>query len=378
MKKILFFLESLSNGGAEKVLSDIVSNLNKEKYDVTVCTVTDEGTYQEKVIQHCKYQPFLKLADYRAGGLKRLQYRGRLHFIYHAPVQRVYKRYIKDNYDAEIAFIEGYATKLIAASSDKNSKKLAWVHTDMWKNPYSEKYYRNHQEHCAVYNYYDRVCCVSESVRKRFNNMFFDDARVVVQYNPVDSVDIIRKAKEEIPLIPNSTLQLGTIGRLEEQKGYMRLVNMLGKLHDRGYEFGLWIMGEGSQRLQIEDIINKWNLQDNVKLIGFQRNPYKYMSKCDGFICSSYAEGFSTAATEALILGKPIFTTECAGMYELFGNKNCGEIVPNTDEALFDLLERLVSGKIKIQNFSEGVKHRAVEFDIKKRMEEIEKLLDIF
>lgn len=49
MKKILFFIESLSGGGAEKVLSDIVTNLNKEKYSITVCTVTDSGVYQKEM-----------------------------------------------------------------------------------------------------------------------------------------------------------------------------------------------------------------------------------------------------------------------------------------------------------------------------------------
>ena len=376
MKRVLFFLESLSNGGAEKILSAIVSNLDSKKYNVTVCTVTDEGIYQEKVSKYCRYYSFVKVADYHAGGLRKIRYRSELYFIYHAPIQKVYRKYITDNYDIEVAFIEGYAVKFIAASANRFSKKVTWVHIDMKKNPYAEKYFNSHRQHYSAYKSYKRICCVSENVRRTFENMFFDDTRVVVQYNPVDSEDIVKKAEEKVDLIPNSILQLGTIGRLEEQKGYIRLVDMLGKLYNKGYEFGLWIMGEGSQRQQIENLIEKYHLENNVKLVGFQTNPYKYMSKCDAFICSSYAEGFSTAATEALILGKPIFTTDCAGMEELFGMEKCGEIVPNTDEELFGLLERLVSGNIEIYSFSQAIKRRAVDFDIKKRMKEIEKLLD--
>ena len=66
MKKILFFIESLSRGGAEKVLSDIVSNLDKNKYDVTVYTVTDCGEYQPVVEKYCNYGSFLHMSE--AGG----------------------------------------------------------------------------------------------------------------------------------------------------------------------------------------------------------------------------------------------------------------------------------------------------------------------
>jgi glycosyltransferase involved in cell wall biosynthesis len=206
--------------------------------------------------------------------------------------------------------------------------------------------------------------------------MFFDDDRVIVQYNPVDRDDIIKKGNEKIDLIPNSFLQLGTIGRLEEQKGFTRLIDCVGKLKEQDYKFSLWIVGEGSLRGELEAKIKEYSLEDYVKLVGFHSNPYKYMSKCNAFICSSYAEGFSTSATEALILGKPIFTTDCAGMNELFGGEKCGEIVPNTDEGLYDMLENLASGKWQPQDYTQAVQNRIDFFDIKERIKEIEGILD--
>lgn len=250
------------------------------------------------------------------------------------------------------------------------------MHIDMKKNPYACNRYKSQAEHGAVYEKYNKVCCVSQSVKEVFNTMFFNDKRVVVQYNPVDSAEVMRKGRERVDLIPNQTLQLGTIGRLEEQKGFIRLLDCLGRLKGKGYQFGLWIAGEGSQRPKLEALMEKYQLQDQVKLLGFQENPYRYMNKCDVFVCSSYAEGFSTAATESLILGKPIFTTECAGMQELFGAEKCGEIVPNTDEVLYDMLENLLSGKWKAADYTEAVARRSLDFDIKKRMQEIETILD--
>ena len=206
--------------------------------------------------------------------------------------------------------------------------------------------------------------------------MFFDSRKVIVQYNPVDSDDIIRKSAELIDIIPDRTLQLCTIGRLEAQKGFSRLLECAGELFKEGLAFSLWIIGEGSQRQMLEDIIKRYCMEKSVKLLGFQSNPYKYLSKSDAFICSSYAEGFSTAATEAIILHKPVFTTECAGMTELFGEKKCGEIVENTDQSLKQMMRRLVSGEIVPSNYLAEVSERAMDFDIKIRMREIEQLLD--
>ena len=376
MKKILFFIESLVGGGAEKVLTDLVSNLDRKKYKVTVISVTDGGVYEPVVKQTCHYDSFLQIEDCRKGIWKRLCYKIKYKLIYALPPWLSYRWIVKEKYDIEIAFVEGFATKLIAASANHSSKKLAWVHTDMEKNPYANASYRNRKAHRAAYEKYDKICCVSQSVKEVFNKMFFDDDRVTVLYNPVDSVEVQRKGQEAVDLVPDTTLQMGTIGRLEEQKGFIRLLDCLGRLKEKGYQFGLWIAGEGSQRPQLEELIKQYDLHEQVKLLGFQSNPYKYMEKCDVFVCSSYAEGFSTAATESLILGKPIFTTDCAGMQELFGPEHCGEIVPNTDEALYTMLENLLSGKWKAADYTDAVVRRSVDFDINKRMQEINKLLD--
>ena len=114
MKKILFFLESLAGGGAEKVLTDIVCHLDKTKYDITVCTVTDGDIYEKCIAPVCRYRSFLKTADYRAGGIKQVLFWARIKLIYGLPAKVVYKHFFRERYDIEIAFIEGFATKIIA------------------------------------------------------------------------------------------------------------------------------------------------------------------------------------------------------------------------------------------------------------------------
>lgn len=376
MKKVLFFLESLSGGGAEKVLTDIVRNLDPTKFDVTVCTVSDEGVYQYRVSEKVRYRTLLRQRDVRSGGVKKLLYRVKCKMIYKLPAALVYRWLFREKYDVECAFIEGLATKLIAASSNSKSRKIAWVHTDMERNPYAENSFPSQEAHRETYRRYDTICCVSESVKEVFRKMILDNEHVIVQYNPVDSDEVQCKGREEIDVAPNGKLQLGTIGRLEQQKGFIRLMDCLGKLREEYPDFSLWIMGEGTQRSELEKRIAQYSLEDNVKLMGFQENPYKYMAKCDAFVCSSYAEGFSTAATEALILGKPVFTTQCAGMQELFGSEQCGQIVENTDEALEMMLRNLLSGTWKVEDYEEAAVKRGSLFSIERRIQEIEDLLD--
>lgn len=375
MKKVLFFLESLSGGGAEKVLSDLICNLDKSKYDITVCTVTDEGVYQKKVESACRYTSFLKMKNFKAGGLKKILFCLKTKFIYKFPAKWVYKCFIREKYDVEVAFIEGFATKFIGLS-ETNSTKIAWIHTDVENNMYSENSYKNHQQHLEVYRKYSKIVCVSNTVKEAFERKFFISENVIVRYNPVDRNDIEKKKMENLNILRPGGILLGSIGRLEQVKGYSRLLECVLKLKEEGYQFSLWLIGEGTERKKLEEFVFRNNLEKNVTLIGFQDNPFKYMNVCDAFICSSYAEGFSTAATESLLLGKPIFTVKCAGMNELFGNCNCGEIVENNDAELYDMLKRVVSGQIDLNSFVNDIKKRASFFDVKKRIIDIERLLD--
>lgn len=80
-----------------------------------------------------------------------------------------------------------------------------------------------------------------------------------------------------------------------------------------------------------------------MKFLGFQNNPYAFLKKADLFICSSISEGYSTAVTEAVILGLPVLTTDCAGMNEILDDGKYGMIVPNSEQALEDGLRKILS-----------------------------------
>ena len=364
-KKILFFINTLNGGGAEKVLVDLVNNLDKDKYDVTVQTIFNIGVYQNSLDKSIRYKTifskynrivayiFIKLIYYKIG------------------LRHIYKKYINDNYDIEVAFLEGVPTKLLSISPNPN--KYAWVHIDLYNYYGHEKIFRNVEENSVCYQRYKKIICVSESAKKGFKRRFGFDDNVIVQYNPVDEKKIIELAEENVDEISISDrLKIITVGRLTKQKGYDRLLNVVNRLKNEGFDFELWILGEGEDRVLLEGIIREKDLGSCVTLYGFQRNPYKFMRSADLFVCSSIAEGFSTVVTEATILGLPTVTTDCSGMVEIFGDQEYGMIVNNSVEGLYGGLKKMLTDKKLIEFYRTKALERGKMFKLNKTIKDLE------
>jgi len=376
VKKVLFFVESLSGGGAEKVLTDLVSNLDTSKYEVTVCSLVDVGVYNEYLKGICTYKSILANPDKAKNYLRKKWYALKYKLVHWLPANFLYTIFFKEKYDVEVAFVEGYSTKIIASSANKTSKKIAWVHIDLFENHWTREEYKNLEEEINAYKKFDHIISVAESVQSAFSQRFGIKDRLSVLYNPVDRNDILEKSIQKIDFQKDpSLIHLVTVGRLESQKGYDRLLKVVDKLKKEFFEFKLMIVGKGSQRNELETYIEKNDLQSHVVLLGFQTNPYTYINAADAFVCSSRSEGFSTVVTEALILGKPLVATNCSGMKELLGNSEFGLITENSTEALYIGLKKFLEDEQLRAHYTAKSKERGANFDIKKTMKSIEELL---
>ena len=126
----------------------------------------------------------------------------------------------------------------------------------------------------------------------------------------------------------------------------------------------------------MKKMISDEDLENEAELTGFCANPYPYMAASDLYVCSSYVEGFSTVVSEAVILGLPVVTTKCSGMKEILGESEYGLITENTEEALYEGMEKILSDKKCFQHYQEKVRERADFFKMKTRIREYEKILD--
>lgn len=334
MKRLLFLIESLSGGGAEKVLSTLVSHIDKEKFDVTVCAIVGGGPYEECVNRSVNYKSILK-PYYGLGFFGRLRYKFVYHCIYHLlPLGWVYRLFVPNGFDVEVAFVEGFVTKLLSKSRNYNATRIAWVHCDLKNQPWTfeQGVYKNIEEERTSYFCYDKVVCVSQLVADVMTD-HYGLSNTIVIYNPID-IDGIRsmsrmKSRYEVD---KNKKNIVSVGRMERVKGYDLLIPVIKQLLNDGINAHLWLIGEGSERKAIEKQIIQLGIEENVTLTGFLDNPYSLMSQMDVFVCSSRAEGFSLVIAEAMVLGLPVVSTDCAGPRELIGENKYGILCKDMEE----------------------------------------------
>lgn len=351
MIKILFFIPTLSGGGAEKVLCNLVNNMNQEEFDITVQTIEScnpesllrKGIHY-KMINHRKSRFTNKLFSYW--------------FRFCAEFKLAYTFFVKDNYDIEVAYLETIPTKIIAQSTNAKAKKIAWVHCDLSKKEGMKKAASKIRDQ---YKQFDKIVCVSEDVRVGFQELLGVEINTVVIPNVIDEDEICSKAMEPICWQRESNeIRLIAVGRLTQQKNFSYLVDTCAKLRDTGNSFSLNILGEGPERKRLEQQIISLNLESIVKLRGFVSNPYPWLQQSDIVVCSSEYEGISTVVQEALILNKPIVTTPCTGMSELLGQSEYGMIVSPSTDGLFKGLYQMINSKELRNYYSQKARERSL------------------
>ena len=376
--KILFLIESLAGGGAEKVLITLLQHINYNHFDITLCCVSNIGKYLNDIHPNVHYISIFPKPN-NLTGFSKFCYQIKYKLMYNwLPLKWVYQWFIPHHADVEIAFVEGFATKLLAHSTNKKAKKIAWIHIDLEQFHWTQSIYKNIKQEENVYQKFNQLITVSETARIGFQRRFRNvDVPIKTLYNPIDSKEIIDKSllTNSLPLRNKDKIRLVSIGRFTKQKAYIRLLNIINQLNIQKYPIELWLIGDGEQRELLETYTKKNHLENIVTLWGFQDNPYAYLVQCDLFVCSSISEGNSTAVTEALILGLPVITTNCSGMHELLKNGECGMITDNSEEALYIGLKRLLDNPSLLQHYRNKAIDRGKDFSLQKLIEPIEKLL---
>jgi len=369
MKKILFLINTLTYGGAEKVLIDTVNNLDKDKYEITVQTFLHLGPHTDKLNSNIKYKSVIKT---KSAFLRKMFFKIINTYM---PSKWVYNLFIKDNYDIEIAFLPSFPTRIISASTNKKAKKISWLHGTMIKKGVVSKTFGSAEKEKAAYKKFDCIVCVSEDSKKSFIERMGEEYNLKVLYNIFDSENILKRAGEECSVKAEITPVLVSVGRLEAIKGYTRLLKIHKLLIEEGLFHTLWIIGEGSQHALLQEFIDKNNLQKTVKLLGYHDNPYKYVKNADLFVCPSLSEGFNMAVSEAVLLGVPVISTEWSGVYEPFNAPRCSVVVKNSNKALYEGLKEILLNPQKIEAFKNETAFKKQFFTTEHLISEFEKFL---
>lgn len=373
MKKILFVNDLVSGGGVEKVMSDLVNYLPENEYDVTIGTMIENTNYKTMYKKHIKYINIVSPWYKKISGKT----------ILTRIVNKVYReikilnqlRSINNKFDVVISFKEGDCMKFV--SRLKKPKKLAWIHVDYSVFHWTKGIFKNSRsKETKCMKKFDKIICVSNGVKQGLKNTLGYDDNVYVRYNPINNTKILESSKEAVLDITKEKdrLLFVTVGRLDPQKGYDRLLNICNELRDENMKYELWIIGSGDEKEKLNKFILENHL-NNVKLIGEKSNPYKYMKLADWIICSSRFEGFSTVLQEATILGVPIITTDCSGSKELLGESEYGIVVENNSSDLKRGMKLILSNEEITVKYRERVIKRKSFVDLEARMRKIQEFL---
>lgn len=373
MKNILFFMETVDFGGAETVFTNIIKNINKSKFCIKVVTERDHELFTDEIKAAVPYDCFIKT---ERSAVRDFWNKIVIKLSLVLSEKNIRKYFIRGNYDVEVAFCEGYSTKIIGNSGKKKCKKIAWVHTDVIKNPWSEKIFGSAEEEKKCYEKFDAIVCVAETMKESFIKKYGMAEKVHVLYNPLDFESVIKKSAEKTGFNFGDGMKFVLAGTFIKIKGFDRFVKVCKRLKDDGEHFSALIMGDGEEKENIKKIIAETNLGDTVKILDFQTNPYKYIAHSDVYVCSSYAEGYSTAVSESVALNVPVITTECSGMREIFGENECGIICENSEDGLYNAMKKVLNDPSLLKKFSAEEKKRANDFSLKKRMKAIEDFIE--
>lgn len=364
MIKILFMIHDLGPGGAEKVLVNLVNNLDKTKFDVTVISLfgggVNENNLNKDVHYHCIFKRMIR------GNSKIMKFfsPGTLH-----------KFCIKDNYDIEVSYLEGSSARIISGCKNLDTKLISWIHVEEHTKKVAAQSFRTYKESLDCYNKFDRIISVSESVKEDFESLYDLKVKSDVLYNTneTDNILTLKDEKVEDGIFNDNEIKLCGVGKIMPIKGFDKLAHIHKKLIEEGFPVHTYILGEGVDKKKIEKYILDNKLERTFTFLGYQTNPYKYVSKCDLFICASTSEGFSTAATEALIVGTPVITTPVAGMVEMLGKENeYGIISEMSEESLYHCIKKVISDSTLLNYYKTKALERGKDFSKQKTVDAVE------
>ncbi|MBT2709485.1 glycosyltransferase [Pseudomonas sp. ISL-84] len=377
-KNLLFVIPSLSAGGGEKSLVNLLSQINYDLYNVDLFMLNQEGIFMEFLPKQVNV---LSLPEtYKLFSLpllnstwKLLQNR-KLSLIYHRIIFTIKNKYIPEvskreqhtwkqlsrsidkfekKYDAAIGFLEKTSTYLCIDKVDAR-QKIGWVHIDY------DKLGMDPEFDFPYFKKLSRIVTVSEECANIFMKRFPSQSKKVdVIYNIVSPTIINKMAnqKQEDGYFKNSDdITILTIGRLHDQKGLDIAIKACKGLLEKGHKIKWYVIGEGDEREKLSNLIEENKVGEHFKLLGLKSNPYPYLKHADIYVQSSRFEGKSIAIDEAKILNKPIVVTDFSTAKDQIENNVNGLIIDMDSDGLIRGIEKLIMNPALRNTFIQNLK----------------------
>ncbi|AYY83716.1 glycosyltransferase [Chryseobacterium indologenes] len=377
-KKILIRIGSLRHGGAEKVLINFLKNLPEDKYEVDLLINLYTGMYIKEVPSWVNLHYLIKgemITTNRPHEIPVKAFRVLYQKMFLMFPSLLYTFVLKNKkYDVEIAAIHGMYRELLS-SPQKDSKKIIWIQNDIFNlKEYTPDIIRQFFK-------FDRILVISNKLKEEMQKLAASDKEkqsVIRIFNPIDREDTLQKANMEIKDFPFSgeLPTFITIGTVYPQKGYDRLLDVHKKLMDEGLKHQIIIIGDGFDFENIQSKLNQLGVQETVKMLGFRSNPYPYLKQSDFYVMSSRHEGFPTIIAEALILNKPVVSTDVSGIKDLLQDGKLGIITPNSEDGIYEGMKKFLTEKGLAGQYEKEIANTDLPFVLQKSVAYLQEIID--
>lgn len=360
MRNVLFVIESLHCGGAEKSLVNLLSSIDLTENKVDLLLFTRGGEFEKFLPEQIKIIDF-GIKKSRSGfyyffariifWLKKRLKKNRKYNSHHTFWLSFHKLIpiLKKEYDVAIAYSQGFASYFVAEKTIA-TKKFSWLNTDYKKAKHYAKF------DYKYYSKFDKIVCVSKEcessllnemklIKKDLPTFILKDIsdQSIINELSISEPGFQKKESKEITIL--------TVCRLVELKGIHLAISACRLLLNEGLSLKWYVIGDGPERKFLEKEIIKNGLSDAFILLGFKENPYSYMRSCDIYVQTSLFEGLGLTVIEASILNKPIVTTDFDTAPSIITHNKTGLICKKNPESIANNILKL----IKNENFRDVI-----------------------
>jgi glycosyltransferase involved in cell wall biosynthesis len=351
-RKVVFIIPSLRGGGAERVILNIIRNLDYNSFDINLILLKKEGPYLELLPE------YINVVDLNTFNVRKSIF--------------ALVRAINDIKPDVVLSTMGHLNLAILFIRPLLKGKPKVIVREA--NTPSKNMTKKERLFSYLYKYYytksDLIIAQCKEMKKDIIDIFkIEDNKINYIYNPLDVERIKELANDKNPYDVNK-LNLLSVGRLSKQKGFDILLNAFKIVVQKVPNAHLTILGEGNLKQELLEQSKELGIDKNISLVGFKDNPYPYFYHSDMYVLSSRWEGFPNSLLEALACGTKVVATNCkSGPTEIIGNNEFGTLV---EEGNYLSLAQGIIGSISEQNKTND---RANFFHIKTIVKKYEQIL---
>lgn len=373
--KILFRHRSMEMGGVEKVMLSLMNNLDREKFEMTVCLNLNQGELRDEFPSHVRK---VYLTDGKEDFSKNkiiqkiqlFQRRQKLEKLRKNP-EIVDREYLKEIYDIEIGMTYNDFEPVLN-SSNRNSKKVGWFHSEI-QVPKLQPLVPKILEHFPQFHY--MIYCsekIKNLMHEHYPNLNYPTESVIINAIPIE--EIKQKANADF-LLPNAESKIFvSVGRLHTRKGYHKLMDAHKKLLNEGFQHTVIIIGDGEELPNLLEQQKNLGVEKSFVFAGNQMNPYPFIKNADFFIMPSESEAWPLVIAEALILQKPIIATKVGDVESMIEDRKTGYLIDYDTNEIYVAMKEFLTNEKLVSDLRENLIAIEKQFDNKKIFDEVEEI----